>query len=300
MASVRRSLQGVLGGVASCLLLLATSANATCWVCAWDVGVEQFYCASTENAGAADCTPISGDYCDLIGGANCNGHDHCQCYRYPVAILPKPGKQHARLSLGVMLLHGRDRAAQQRLLEVVPATISQFEINQEIVTPDVATRAIAALGSALQRESIELAGYSAITSRGLAVTRMLGVDHQGVLVDSRNAPMGQHVRVSQLASSVQVESSLEFELAPGKAALAQVRLGGETYACVVWSRQVEEPQGELRAAAAVHRQFIEAADSFESRRMVAIRSDVPDLRDLGFFGTSPRQRPWGELASFYH
>lgn len=293
--------RAIAGWIALGILAVATTpsmTHATCWQCAFDPEVSQWYCYSSAGEGAADCIPVSGDYCQLIGMATCST-DGCQCSRYPVI---RGDTTPARLSIGVLLLHGRDAAAQSALVSALRRGTTRFEIGDDVSTPVLVAAAASAFHSKIRVGNLEVAGYIAATHPGLVTSRALGEDGDGFLVDARKGQEGQqHVRISQLIRGSMVSASHEDEIPTDDAEESLVRISGEYYACIVWARRVDPTPAGLQLAADDHERFIESADAYPVRRLATIKVDSPDLGPFGLFG--PRYRPierWGGLAVYYH
>lgn len=280
------------------LSVITEAAGATCWTCAFDPGVGTFYCASTSGEGAANCIPIPGDYCDLIGSANCNGSDHCQCYRYPAIVTGKRSRPLARVTVGVSLFRGRTEADQARLESALPETPQTITMRGEYPTATACATAVELLSKDESALSVDLCGYMAVTERGQATARLLGHDHTGVLADAHPSGANTSLRLLSLVKPSTASGTSRLDMARNSAAVCRVSVLGKTYACVVWSLVISDNSENAVAAAAAHRTFVESADSFQHRRIAELEADSPDLTTLGVYGDALPAR-WGTLAVRY-
>lgn len=285
--------------VSAIFLLMGSSvARATCWQCAWDPGVEQWYCYSTTGAGAADCIPVSGDYCELAGQSTCD-QDHCVCQRYPVALYPKKPQPLAPTNFQVLLLRGEGMADRTAMMARLSTSPIQLDLEGRQFSPELAARKLAGLVNGMPEASVEHVGFSATSRRGPAVSRLVGEDGIGVVLEAIARAGGAHVRVSQVVADSDLRSWREVELQGGRAVVFGVRLGGEDLACVAWAGQVVDQASGASRATEEHHRFVEAATGFRSRRMMTIHADSPTPSIPA--PAAPRHPPvgWGELAILY-
>lgn len=276
--------------------LTASAASATCWICLLDGGSGQFYCQSAVGTEAISCTPNWYAYCTLGEEHYCE-EDGCQCARFPALPPEEELAARAPSSVGLLLLHGRDAAAQKNLLAAISESRVSFDIEDAVVTPEIAANALVAIDPRVRADDLELAGYAAATKRGAVTRRLLGENNEGLLIDARVSQLGQHVMLSQLVGGSVAISSREFELAPNRAAVCPVQLGGDSFACVIWARRLDS---ESKTDAERHNRFIEAADAFPIRHFVAFRADSPEPNSITYQNLpSAKPSAWGRMASYF-
>ena len=279
---------------AALTILSVSQASATCWVCLYDSGSGQYYCQSVAGWAYANCTPIMDEECQTSAPAYCE-HDQCQCQRFPALPDQSASKARSRTSIGALLFRGLDQATVNQLATSITTSPSRLDMPSDVLTPGLAVSLIGEW-AAVDPAQLQLAGYAAATARGPAHRRLLGSQDEGILIDSRPGPGGQHARLSQLIHGTYVESSNEINLGPRSVSLSRVRVGGEDMICLVWA---ETDRSSDAAEPVTHRQFIEAADAFPTKALAEITADSPRLQTFNLGTSLSMPSPWMASASYH-
>ncbi len=278
---------------AALLASLSSSVFAHCWTCLYDSGVGQWYCQSVAGIAAGTCVPVQDEMCNLGTIASCD-YDGCSCQRYPAIKLGKKPLGAPPSSVGILLFRGATPDQHRALLASLSESPKQWEIGDAVVTPSLAVQVIVAGKPELLANELELAGYTAVTKRGFATSRILGEGNKGMLVDARLSRVGQNVRISRLNGETKVESTSEMELLPHRALLCKVRIGESQFACVIWARTA------MRGSEGVtpeHDRFTNAAQAYPTQNIAKFSGDSPDI---GLFDLGPAPgSTWGSFAAYY-
>jgi len=177
-----------------------------------------------------------------------------------------------------------------------PETPALLDLQDGRLSPGLAALELSKRSPGLSEAGIELAGFSDVSMRGVAIMQLLGEAGDGVAFDATPAANGARLRITHVRSAAGVRASGEIDLVPSGAALCRATLAGVEVACVIRVGVVSETNNLLAAAHRAHDEFVSAAAVYSAQRLLRLRAGSPALSTLGPHDREIERRPWGRLA----